>query len=259
MKRHRESLLYSVSDITSAGENIFTVQSQTSQEKHQVNFGKDDEMPSCTCMDWRRHLLPCQHFCAVFTLVPGWSWENLSAVYRNNPLFTFDEVCLGQYADLQGKEVLKKSQENDTSPKRESCTSSPDRCPSPAAPSENILSTPKAEKREKCGTLLKEISELTYLIQDGTFLDSVTDRLSDLLEDIRQHTPHDDILDLSYPPPSKKMCSASARHPKTLPIPKRCSVSGIVDECNPYKWLLNYIFKVSLSLIVICGCKHDCH
>ncbi|XP_058605729.1 uncharacterized protein LOC131523397 isoform X2 [Onychostoma macrolepis] len=239
MKRHQKSLLYSASDITSAGENIFIVQSQTSQEKHQVNFGKDDEMPSCTCMDWRRHLLPCQHFCAVFTLVPGWSWENLSAVYRNNPLFTFDEVCLGQFAtlpaDLQGKEVLKKNQENDTNLEttRESCTSSPERCPSPAAPSETFLTTPKAEKREKCGTLLKEISELTCHIQDGTFLDSVTNRLSYLLEDIRQHTPHDDILDLSYAPPSKKMCSASTGHPKTLPIPKRCCVS--VDEGNPYK------------------------
>lgn len=109
MKRHQESLLYSASDITSAGENIFSVQNQTSQEKHQVNFGKDDEMPSCTCMAWQRHLLPCQHFCAVFTLVPGWSWENLSAAYMNNPLFIFDEVCLGQSgivpADIQDKEV----------------------------------------------------------------------------------------------------------------------------------------------------------
>lgn len=178
---------------------------------------------------------PMPAFLCCFTLVPGWSWENLNAVYRNNPLFTCDEACLGQSADLQGEEVLKKNQENNTSPERENCTSSPDRCPSPAAPSETILTTSKAEKREKCATLLKEISEVTCLIQDGTFLDSVTDRLSDLLEDIRQHTPHDDILDLSYAPPSKKMCSASAGHPKTLPIPQKCTVSGIVDEGNAYK------------------------
>ncbi len=111
-------------------------------------------LPSCTCMDWWRHLLPCPAFLCCFTFFLAGAGRNLSAVYRNNPLFTFDEVCLGQYADLQGKEVLKKSQENDTSP--ESCTSSPDRCPSPAAPSENILTTPKAEKREKCGTFVKE-------------------------------------------------------------------------------------------------------
>lgn len=211
MKRHQESLLFNASDITSAGENVFNVQSQTSLEKHQVNFGKDDEMPSCTCMDWQRHLLPCQHFCAVFALVPGWSWENLSAAYRNNPLFTFDEVCLGQSttlpSDLQGEEALKKNQEKDISPES---------CPSPAAPSDPILTNPEAEKSEKCCSLLKEISELTCHIQDGTFLDSVTDRLTDLLTDIRRHTPHDDILDLSYAPPSKKMCSASAEHPESI-------------------------------------------
>lgn len=83
------------------------------------------------------------------------------AFMYNNPLFTCDEACLGQSADLQGEEVLKKNQENNTSPERENCTSSSDRCPSPAAPSETILTTSKAEKREKCATLLKEISEVT--------------------------------------------------------------------------------------------------
>ncbi|XP_051723291.1 uncharacterized protein LOC127498220 isoform X4 [Ctenopharyngodon idella] len=218
MKRHQESLLFNARDITSAGENVFSVHSQISQEEHLVNFGKGDEMPSCTCMDWRRHLLPCQHFCAVFTLVPGWSWENLSTAYRNNPLFTFDEVCLGHSrtvpltsADLQVEELLKKNQENNNSPEGDSCTSSPERSPSPAAPSETILITPsvKAEKREKCATLLKEISDLTCHVQDGTFLDSVTGRLTDLLEDLRRHIPHDDILDLSYTPPSKKTCSSA--------------------------------------------------
>ncbi|CAM4649087.1 unnamed protein product [Leuciscus chuanchicus] len=245
MKRHQESLLFNARDITSPGENVFRVQSQTSQEEHLVNFGKGDEMPSCTCMDWRRHLLPCQHFCAVFTLVPGWSWENLSAAYSKNPLFTYDEVCLGHSrtlpltsADLQGEELLKKNQENDNSPEGDGCISSPERSPSsPAAPSESTLITPsvKAGKREKCGTLLKEISDLTCRIQDGTFLDSVTDRLTNLLEDLRRHIPHDDILDLSYTPPSKKMCSSAPAEPLNT-IPERCPVSGIVgDVGNPHK------------------------
>lgn len=245
MKRHQESLLFNARDITSAGENVFSVQSLTSQEEHLVNFGKGDEMPSCTCMDWRRHLLPCQHFCAVFTLVPGWSWENLSAAYRNNPLFTFDEVCLGHSktvpltsADLQVEELRMKNQENNNSPEGDVCTSRPERSLSPAAPSETILITTSIkEKRVKSGTLLKEISDLTYHIQDGTLLDSVTDRLTDLLEDLRRHISHDDILDLSYAPPSKKMClSVPTGHPDSLnTIPERCPVSGIVcDADNPH-------------------------
>ncbi|XP_051503118.1 uncharacterized protein si:dkey-31c13.1 isoform X1 [Myxocyprinus asiaticus] len=228
MARHQESLLFNISDITSADKAVFNVKSQTSQEEYQVNFGSDEQMPSCTCLDWQENLLPCQHFCAVLNLVPGWNWENLSSMYRQNPFFTLDEVCLGHSgtlpvtssADLhlarQRAEVLKKKR-NKKTPEKGSSTQPP------ALPSGTILTTPsfQAQKLQKCGSLLREITDLTSHLQDETFLDSVIDRLTDLLEDVRHHTPHNDTLDLSYTPPSKKWCSVSTRHPNPLStVPK---------------------------------------
>ncbi|KAL0149880.1 hypothetical protein M9458_054811, partial [Cirrhinus mrigala] len=60
------------------------------------------------------------------------------------------------------------------------------------------------QKRQKCGSLLRDISDLVYHLQDEPFLDSLIVQLNDLLEDVRRHTPHDDTLPLSYTPPSKK-------------------------------------------------------
>ncbi|XP_056135636.1 uncharacterized protein LOC130112333 [Lampris incognitus] len=84
----------------------------------------------------------------------------------------------------------------------------------------------KTKKRQKCGSLLREISDLAYPLQDESFLDSVIGRLTDLLEDVRVHTPHDETLPLSYTPPSKK-----ARHLKSLSmVPKKHPFSGRVGR-----------------------------
>lgn len=78
----------------------------------------------------------------------------------------------------------------------------------------------KTKKRQKCGSLPHEISDLSYHLQDEQFMDSVIDRLTDLLEDVKLHTPHDETLPLSYTPPSKK-----ARHLKPLSmVAKKTSI-----------------------------------
>lgn len=85
----------------------------------------------------------------------------------------------------------------------------------------------KTKKRQRCESLLREILDLTYHLQDEPFLDSLTFRLNDLLEDVRRHTPHDDTLPLSYTPPSKKN-----RYLKTLSIiPEKHSSSGKFGRC----------------------------
>ncbi|XP_074043032.1 LOW QUALITY PROTEIN: uncharacterized protein LOC107667537 [Sinocyclocheilus anshuiensis] len=67
----------------------------------------------------------------------------------------------------------------------------------------------KTKKSKRCESLLRQISNLTYHLQDEPFLDSLTFRLNDLLEDVRRHTPHDDTLPLSYTPPSQKKIDTS--------------------------------------------------
>ncbi len=51
---------------------------------------------------------------------------------------------------------------------------------------------------------LSQTSLRTTDLQDKPFLDSLSVRLNDLLEDVRCHTPHDDTLPLSYTPTSNK-------------------------------------------------------
>ncbi|XP_073729383.1 uncharacterized protein [Misgurnus anguillicaudatus] len=92
----------------------------------------------------------------------------------DNPLFSIDVVCLSSSTPL----INSSTPPGDTS---------------------------KTKKRKKCGSLLREISVLTCHLQDESFLDILTVRLNDLLEDVKSHTTHNDTLSLSYTPPSKKL------------------------------------------------------
>ncbi|KAL0159461.1 hypothetical protein M9458_043186, partial [Cirrhinus mrigala] len=151
MDRHLQAMSYRREDVTVHRDGVFSVKSQTA-DYHKICFGSHTTMPSCTCEDWQRNLLPCKHFCAVFIMVQAdGTSSSIPHTDTNHP------------------------------PKGNS----------------------KTQKRQKCGSLLRDISDLVYHLQDEPFLDSIV-RLNDLLEDVRHHTPHDDTLPLSYTPPSKK-------------------------------------------------------
>lgn len=74
---------------------------QTTPQQYSVSFGSESQMPSCTCKDWQKNLFPCMDFCAVFNLVPVWSWDSLRLTYRGNPLFALNKVCLGTLLTAQ--------------------------------------------------------------------------------------------------------------------------------------------------------------
>ncbi|KAI9543595.1 hypothetical protein NQZ68_008642 [Dissostichus eleginoides] len=68
----------------------------------------------------------------------------------------------------------------------------------------NHSKSSRDRKRQPCGTLLREITEYTYHLQDETFMCTVISRLNDLLEDVKQHTPHDSSLPPTFTPPKHK-------------------------------------------------------
>lgn len=73
------------------GEGVFTVASESEEGKsYKLSFGMENRLPSCECQDWRRHKLPCKHFCAIFKYIPGWTWQQLSPSYRDLPLLKLD-------------------------------------------------------------------------------------------------------------------------------------------------------------------------
>ncbi|XP_042288518.1 uncharacterized protein si:dkey-31c13.1 isoform X2 [Thunnus maccoyii] len=220
MTRHQESLIFTEGQVTSAGEASFKVNSQTTPQQYSVSFGSESRMPSCTCKDWQENLLPCKHFCAVFNLVPGWSWDSLCLAYRENPLFMLDEVCLGHSVDGSDTSVPSYAGCHSTVTKpsnSEQQTHAGFHSPESSS-SSTVLTNPrtKAQKRQRCDSLLKELADKVYHLQDGSYMDRVIEKLEDLLEDVRQHTPHHGPFALSYTPPVKRGCSEAAEHQRPL-------------------------------------------
>ncbi|XP_056157131.1 uncharacterized protein LOC130131474 isoform X2 [Lampris incognitus] len=208
MTRHQESLIFTEGQVTSAGEASFKVNSQIPPQQCTVYFGSESRMPSCTCKDWHKNLLPCKHFCAVFNLVPGSSWDSFCLTYRENPLFALDEVCLGQ--SVNGSDTSMPSYSGCHSTETEPSVSKQQNqagCRSPeSSSSSTVLTSPrtKARKRQKCRSLLQQLADKIYHLQDESYMDRMIEELEDVLENVRQHTPHDGPLAMLYTPPLKK-------------------------------------------------------
>lgn len=209
MTRHQESLVFKEGQVTSAGEASFKVSGQTPSQQHTVSFGSESRMPSCTCEDWQKNLLLCKHFCAVFNLVPGCSWDSLCVTYRENPLFMLDEVCLGH---------------SDTS-----VTLYAGGLIEPSSGSADLTSArAKARKRQRCGRLIKELADRVRHLQDESYMDGVIKTLKDLLEDVKKHTPPDALLNT---PPVKRKSPKAAKNPSPLKKPRqKMPLSGRVDH-----------------------------
>lgn len=60
------------------------------ERNYRVEFGDENTMPNCSCMDWKSSCYPCKHFFAIFKKYPCWGWESMSALYRNSPFLNLD-------------------------------------------------------------------------------------------------------------------------------------------------------------------------
>ncbi|XP_074504852.1 uncharacterized protein LOC141775412 [Sebastes fasciatus] len=199
MSRHQESLMFTLDHVASAGEASFKVniQRDTTVPQCSVFFGSESQMPSCTCKDWQENLLPCTHFCAVFNLVPEWSWDRLCLAYRENPLFVIDEVCLKHSADGSGTSAPSSTATNPSASEQQTHA-------------ESSSSSTCARKRQKCDSLLKDLADKVSHLQDESYMDRVIEKLEDLLEDVIHHTPHDGPLALLSTPAVKRRRSETA-------------------------------------------------
>lgn len=229
--------MFTEGQVTSAGEASFKVNCQTTSQQYSVSFGSESRMPSCTCKDWQKNLLPCKHFCAVFNLEPGWSWDSLCLSYRENPLFMLDEVCLKNSIDSSGTSVP--SYTGCHSTVTNVCDSEQQTyagCHSAESPSSStVLTNPstKTWKRQKCSALLKELTDKVYHLQDESCMDRMIEKLEGLLEDVKQNTPNDGSLVLLYTPLVKRRTSGAAEHAKPLKKPRRkLPLSGGVGHCT---------------------------
>ena len=61
-----------------------------------------DNMPSCSCKDWKKWHLPCKHFFAVFRLKEAqWGWNALPQEYLNSAYLSTDNDATDAYFDYQ--------------------------------------------------------------------------------------------------------------------------------------------------------------
>jgi hypothetical protein len=101
-KRWEESRNISADSIDHCGEGQFVIKSQVpdNPQVYCVCFSSSEfPVPSCDCMDWAKHHLPCKHFCAIFRNVPEWNWDKIPEKYRNNPFITLDDDVLCAFND----------------------------------------------------------------------------------------------------------------------------------------------------------------
>ena len=76
-------------------QGVFSVHSQKGKV-YTVNFGttSKDNMPYCTCVDWRTHHIPCKHFFAIFQHRESWSWNNLPIEYLESSYISMDSKAI---------------------------------------------------------------------------------------------------------------------------------------------------------------------
>ncbi|XP_078695173.1 uncharacterized protein LOC144924097 [Branchiostoma floridae x Branchiostoma belcheri] len=198
MSRFDGAVVYEMEDVVQLG-HTFKVKSETERGKVQtVSFGYDNTMPSCTCHDWARYLLPCKHFCAVFRLVPDWGWEALPSAYKDNPLFSIDQSCVGQSQEKEVEEEVEVNEEVQEEMGEEV------ELPYVSLEEKKTTRSKRDLMRRACGSVLREIIENTYHLQDVEYLQDLNDQLKGILEDVQAHTPHEGTLRLAATPQKKK-------------------------------------------------------
>ena len=80
--------------ITNIDNNRYEVQSSTvSNLKYTVQINDGNNMPSCSCYQFKKTHLLCKHFAAVFTH-HNISWNTLPYEYTSNVLFIVDTDCV---------------------------------------------------------------------------------------------------------------------------------------------------------------------
>lgn len=145
-----------------------------------VTFGDERSLPSCTCFDWRKYLIPCKHMLAVIKLRNEFTFDSLGSKYLDSPFFTIDykEIGIPAFPSVSDKNIT----EDVVFP--EIC-SIDNAAPCKDDGTFDNLPTAKYPKKtaaNKCREMLKEITSFTYSVHDEETLNVLARELSDVLQ-----------------------------------------------------------------------------
>ena len=192
MKRWESDIKNDMVRMISSG--IFNVQSSTGENQYRITFGDNQNMPNCTCLDWRHNKLLCKHFCACMKFFPEWGWEKLANKYKTNVLFSLDETIVPAHNTPPQNLTVDARR----TPPRAIINYNDDFAPLPPK-----RTSGKNALRLKCRNLMKELSGLTFLIDDKQQLSSLANDLQAILEKTRKEAPHEAGIIIQTPYPKK--------------------------------------------------------
>ena len=208
-----EDILFSNIDVKDGNKGVFSeISANSANEIYEVRFGDAQDMPRCSCNDWRGTFLPCKHFFAVMKKYRNWSWDNFPSQYKDSVFLILDsEVIQGTVrysssnpetqdtSDLYEEEPLEEEKSKKIEVK--------------AIPKRVY---PKRSAASSCRDLLQQIKSITYIVHDEDSLDNLYLDLQSALEKIRHQAPKEEGLILE-----KKRKETSSSFGTAEAIPNR--------------------------------------
>lgn len=174
MPRYAEGKEIKKECVSMVADGVFRVQSASDNRTLYTVLFNNDGMPSCECFDWRRHHLPCKHFCAIFHHYEDYDWGSLPTDYKNSPFFALDEVVIGE--STKNEKHGDTEHPTDASNEAGTCTEFDER-------------SAAAHKAASCRELLTLINDSTYLTEDLEALNQLHSCLNDAYSALLQSTP----------------------------------------------------------------------
>jgi len=195
-------------DITAVTSGMYIVRQLEQEQGHEVHLHSPSspDLPSCNCVDWRRHRLPCKHILAIVVQAEG--WKSLPLYDRSIRQFSLDPVT----APTEEAETVPAPQEltvGTQSPASDQPTAYTEEptvgTQSPASPATDqptdyTESAQHAASSVQSGTstsmslqskllqTLRAVSELTYVTDNAQFLQQQLQQLQQQLQHFKRQS-----------------------------------------------------------------------
>ncbi len=155
---------------------VFSVKSASDEcITYRVCFNENG-MPDCECFDWKRHHLPCKHFCAIFHQFKNYSWDTMAPDYKDSLYFKLDEDIVGVHVESDSHDFVSiQSEDIETEPQVLS----------------DVLDEDKTaiHKAIQCREILQQLTNLTYLSEDTLSLHTLHTNLIKMYTEFSKSIP----------------------------------------------------------------------
>lgn len=216
--------------VTKADGGAYWVQGESKVDPYKVTLD-----PSCTCLDYQKHLYPCKHIYGVLH-AEGLTFMDLPLEYTSSPWFSLDYHVMS----LTPADITSPSEESQPADVEPASPDSP-----PLAPDMAVgfgCETTELPKKAKvpsttateCRELLRILASKTYLVADVDVLCSLSENLSNQLAIINKAIPANEE-GLPYESNVKK-AGRYAKRKQPTPKPNQSQQSKLPKRSLGSRW-----------------------